>query len=46
MKASGIGQEHGPEGYLEYLTPKAIVVPEELAVALEAEGVPSRPTIR
>jgi aldehyde dehydrogenase (NAD+) len=46
VKWSGLGQEHGPEGFLEFLSPKAILVPEELAAALEAEGVPSRPTIR
>jgi betaine-aldehyde dehydrogenase len=42
MKASGIGQEHGPEGFLEFLSPKTINIPEELAAELEAEGVPSR----
>jgi aldehyde dehydrogenase (NAD+) len=45
MKASGIGQEHGPEGFLEFLSPKTINIPEELAVELEAEGVPSRDPI-
>jgi acyl-CoA reductase-like NAD-dependent aldehyde dehydrogenase len=45
MKASGIGQEHGPEGFLEFLTPKTINVSDELAVELEAEGVPTRPAI-
>ncbi|MBV9659640.1 MAG: aldehyde dehydrogenase family protein, partial [Acidimicrobiales bacterium] len=46
MKSSGIGQEHGPEGYLEFLTPKAILIPEDLAQTLESEGVGSRPAIR
>jgi aldehyde dehydrogenase (NAD+) len=46
MKASGIGQEHGPEGFLEFLTPKAILIPEDLAAALEGDGVPARETIR
>jgi aldehyde dehydrogenase (NAD+) len=46
MKSSGIGQEHGPEGFLEFLTPKAILIPEDLAQDLEREGIPSRPTIR
>jgi len=46
VKASGIGQEHGPEGFREFLSPKAIMIPEELAAALEAGGVPSLPTIR
>jgi acyl-CoA reductase-like NAD-dependent aldehyde dehydrogenase len=45
MKSSGIGQEHGPEGFLEFLSPKTINIPEELAVELEAEGVPSRAPI-
>lgn len=40
-KASGIGQEHGPEGFLEYLDPKAILISEALAATLEAEGVPA-----
>jgi len=46
VKASGIGQEHGPEGFREFLSPKAIMIPEELAAALEADGVPSVPAIR
>ena len=40
-KASGIGQEHGREGFLEYLDPKAILISAALAATLEAEGVPS-----
>jgi acyl-CoA reductase-like NAD-dependent aldehyde dehydrogenase len=40
-KASGIGQEHGPEGFLEYLDPKAVNISEALARQLEAEGVPA-----
>jgi aldehyde dehydrogenase (NAD+) len=46
MKSSGIGQEHGPEGFLEFLTPKAILIPEDLAQDLEREGIASRPAIR
>jgi len=46
VKASGIGQEHGPEGFLEFLTPKAIMVPDDLATALERSGVPTRPVVR
>jgi aldehyde dehydrogenase (NAD+) len=45
VKWSGLGQEHGPEGFMEFLSPKAIMVPAELADALEAEGVPARRTI-
>jgi len=46
VKASGIGQEHGPEGYLEFLSPKAIMIPEALRERLEARGVASRPVVR
>jgi aldehyde dehydrogenase (NAD+) len=46
VKSSGVGQEHGREGFIEFLTPKAIMIPEELAAELEAEGIPSCPTIR
>ena len=46
VKDSALGQEHGPEGFLEFLSPKAILVPESLAEQLESEGVPSRPPIR
>jgi betaine-aldehyde dehydrogenase len=42
IKASGIGQEHGPEGFLEFLEPKTILIPNELADRLEAEGMPRR----
>jgi acyl-CoA reductase-like NAD-dependent aldehyde dehydrogenase len=45
VKDSGVGQEHGPEGFLEVLTPKAIAVPEELAREFEARGMPSRPAL-
>jgi acyl-CoA reductase-like NAD-dependent aldehyde dehydrogenase len=46
VKASGIGQEHGPEGFLEFLTPKAIMIPEALRERLEREGVASRTVVR
>jgi aldehyde dehydrogenase (NAD+) len=46
VKASGIGQEHGPEGFREFLSPKAILISEELAQELEAGGVSTMPTIR
>jgi len=46
VKASGIGQEHGPEGFLEFLSPKAVMIPEELATTLAAAGVPSRSAVR
>lgn len=46
IKASGLGQEHGPEGFEMFLSPKAIMIEEEVAQALEAQGLPSRPTIR
>jgi len=42
IKASGIGQEHGPEGFLEFVEPKTILVPNDLADRLEAEGMPRR----
>ncbi|HKA04252.1 MAG TPA: aldehyde dehydrogenase family protein [Acidimicrobiales bacterium] len=42
IKASGIGQEHGPEGFLEFLEPKTILLPNDLADRLEAEGMPRR----
>jgi len=45
VKASGVGQEHGLEGFLEVLTPKMIAVPEELAREFEARGMPSRPAL-
>jgi aldehyde dehydrogenase (NAD+) len=45
MKSSGIGQEHGPEGFLEFLSPKAVLVPEELADELVSAGIPTRPPI-
>jgi betaine-aldehyde dehydrogenase len=46
VKASGIGQEHGPEGFMEFLTPKAIMIPEALRHRLEREGVASRAVVR
>ncbi|HKE77496.1 MAG TPA: aldehyde dehydrogenase family protein [Acidimicrobiales bacterium] len=46
VKASGIGQEHGPEGFREFLSPKAVMIPEALAAQLEAGGVPTVPPIR
>jgi betaine-aldehyde dehydrogenase len=42
VKASGIGQEHGPEGFLEFVEPKTVLVPNDLADRLEAEGMPRR----
>ncbi|MCX4095637.1 aldehyde dehydrogenase family protein [Nocardia sp. alder85J] len=46
VKSSGIGQEHGPEGFLEFLSPKAILISEEMARELELSGVPSVASIR
>ena len=46
VKSSGIGQEHGPEGVREFLTPKAMMIPDELAGELEAQGVQAAPAIR
>jgi acyl-CoA reductase-like NAD-dependent aldehyde dehydrogenase len=40
VKASGIGQEHGPESFREFLSPRAVVVSDELAATLQNEGVP------
>ncbi|QHE73300.1 aldehyde dehydrogenase family protein [Rhodococcus sp. WAY2] len=39
-KLSGVGQEHGPEGYLEFLEPKTILIPGDVADDLVASGVP------
>jgi aldehyde dehydrogenase (NAD+) len=46
VKASGIGQEHGPEGYREFLSPKAIMMTPELAEQLVAGGVTVAPLVR
>ena len=41
VKLSGMGDEHGPEGFQEFLQPKAVIIPELLAARLEAAGTPS-----
>jgi betaine-aldehyde dehydrogenase len=40
VKLSGLGDEHGPEGFREFLRPKAVIIPDTLAARLEKEGVP------
>ena len=42
IKASGLGQEHGPEGFMEFLEPKTILIPADLADELESAGTPRR----
>lgn len=42
VKQSGIGREHGPEGYDSFLEYVSYSVPAELAEKLAADGVPTR----
>lgn len=39
VKGSGIGREHGAEGYAAFLEYTSYIVPEDLASALRSEGV-------
>lgn len=40
LKRSGLGDEHGPEGFLEFLRTTAVLVPEALALRLQEAGTP------
>lgn len=41
LKLSGIGDEHGPEGFREFLQPKSILIPDSLADEYESDGLHS-----
>ena len=42
VKLSGIGDEHGPEGFKAFLQPQSVLIPDDLADRLEAEGLASQ----
>lgn len=41
VKLSGMGDEHGPEGYREFLQSRSVIVPAHVADQLEADGMPT-----